>query len=505
MRRVALLLAVVVGLGTVLPVAPGAAAPTERARYLDPTFAQVTVSEDLVYGSGPDFGGKGTQTLNLDLYQPTGDTAVRRPLLVFAHGGGFFFGDKAHVAANATAYAKRGFVVASIEYRMDEAAGALRYPLDSTGIGRILAAKGDMQAAVRWMRAHAVQYRIDPGKVAVGGISAGAVTASMVAVMSDDPGSSGTPGLSSRVCTAVVISGGGGTNLVDSADAGAIFFHGTADPIVPIIVAQGTEAAMRGKGLPTRFVTYAGAGHDVFSTRWADIEEQSSAWMKARVVDRTSSCAGPVDAAADSFVTAAHHDLLGRAPTATQLAEGVNLLDSGATRSAYLTRLTTSDEWLGAIVTDLYQSTLGRAPDASGLAYWVGTLRSGRYSVAQVAASFYASPEYHGGLGGGTDATWVADLYEEILGRPGTAGDVAYWTSQIAPRGRWWVARQLYDSLESRRARVTDLYEHLLGRAPDAAGLAFWADRVATTGDLALARDLAASAEYRTRAIARFP
>jgi hypothetical protein len=181
----------------------------------------------------------------------------------------------------------------------------------------------------------------------------------------------------------------------------------------------------------------------------------------------------------------------------------VNLLDSGASRGMVLTALTRSDEWLQAIVTDLYEDTLGRAPDADGLAYWVGTLRSGRFTVAQVAASFYAAAEYR--AASGSVEAWVVDLYDAILGRPATADDRRYWVEQAAVRGRAWVAVRLYGSLESRRDRVTALYETLLGRPPEPEGLAYWAQRVATAGDLSLARHLAASAEYRTRALTRFP
>jgi hypothetical protein len=157
--------------------------------------------------------------------------------------------------------------------------------------------------------------------------------------------------------------------------------------------------------------------------------------------------------------------------------------------------LVESDEWLSRIVTDLYLDTLGRAPDAAGLAFWLGRLRAG-VSVASVAARFYSSDEYFDGSGGGTVETWVSDLYEELLGRAVDAGGLAYWTSQVPSRGRGWVAYQLFQSLESRRARVTDLYVRLLDREPDVAGRDYWADRVLTAGDLALAVSLASSEEY---------
>ena len=157
------------------------------------------------------------------------------------------------------------------------------------------------------------------------------------------------------------------------------------------------------------------------------------------------------------------------------------------------------------MVDDLYQDTLGRPGDPSGTAYWIGQLRSGRRTVAQVAAAFYASNEYYAGIGGGTDPSWVTDLYAKLLRRPADPGGLAYWTRQTATAGRDSVARRFFQSPESARARVTGLYQDLLGRAPDPSGLAYWSAKVVTAGDLALAVNLAASNEYRTRAAARFP
>lgn len=498
-----LVLAVVAALGPPGVAGPAPAAGAEPARYVDRVFDGVTVTRNLVFGSGPDFGGRGIQQLDLDLYEPAGDTLARRPLIVLAFGGGFSFGEKEQLAPLAIEYAKRGFVAASITYRLDEDGGMLRYPVDANGLARILAAKHDLQAAVRWLRSEAVTYRIDPGKVAVGGISAGAVTALVAGLTPEDPGSSGTPGLSSRVCTVVSIAGTAGDGLANPGDAGAIFLHGTADPLIPYSLAQMTERNMRQAGLPTRLVSYPGQGHEIYETRVPDIQQRSSEWLYEQVVQRTDSCAGPVDPHADAFATAAHHDFLGRGPTDDELARMVNLLDSGATRGSVLTGLTSSNEWLGAIVTGFYRDTLGRAPDAAGLAFWVGALRSRRFTVAQVAAQFYASPEYR--RSSGSVEAWVADLYRAVLGRTATPDDVRYWAGRAAVKGPSWVAVQVYGSLESRRDRVAALYRSLLGRAPEADGWAYWAARVAGLGDLSLARNLAASAEYRTRAIARFP
>jgi hypothetical protein len=138
------------------------------------------------------------------------------------------------------------------------------------------------------------------------------------------------------------------------------------------------------------------------------------------------------------------------------------------------------------------------------VAFWVGRLRGG-WSVARVAASFYASPEYYEGIGGGTDATWIEDLYEKVLLRTAGPADVTYWVSEVEAKGRGNVALRIYQSPESAGTRVEGLYADLLGRAPSAGDVTYWSGVVVKKGDLALAVNLANSAEYGNRAVTRFP
>ncbi len=494
---------VVVALGAALGVAVPAAAPPPAAaaaqRYLDPVFAQASVVLDVPYGAARDEHGQ-MQELNLDLFRPVGDTATRRPAIVLAYGGGFAAGQKSDMGGWGRRFALRGFVAVTIEYRMDEGAGEVFYPPTAYDVVRMNHAREDMQAAVRWLRAHSVAYGVDPGKIAVGGLSAGGITAVLTATMPDVPGSSGTPGVSSRVCTALSWAGAGDPQLVDSGDAGALFVHGDRDTRVPYSIAVATEAAMRSAGLRSQLVTLPGLGHSVGDI--GVLEERSARWLFDVMVERSSSCAGPTDPTAAAFVKATYADFLGRAPSTDELQQDVDLLDSGATRRSLLLRLTTSEEWVSSIVRGFYADTLGRQPDAAGLAYWTDQIRSGRRSVARVAASFYAAPEYHRD---GDPSDWIRSLYGALLGRGAGADEIDYWLGVVAARDRTTVAAHVYGSLESRRTRVAALYRHLLARTPDAEGLAYWAARIASQGDLVLARDLAASPEYRNRSVARFP
>jgi hypothetical protein len=207
--------------------------------------------------------------------------------------------------------------------------------------------------------------------------------------------------------------------------------------------------------------------------------------------------------ATESFVTAAHVDFLGEEPTRTELAADTAALNQGS-KATYLKTLSTSDAWLAGVVNKLYQDTLGRDGSPADVAYWSDQLRAG-WSVARVAASFYASPEYFNGIGGGTNASWIEDLYEKVLLRPAFAGDVTYWVSEVQAKGRGNVALRIYQSPESAGTRVEGLYADLLGRAPSAGDVTYWGGVVVKKGDLALAVNLANSAEYANRAVSRFP
>ncbi len=86
-------------------------------RYRDAVFTAVDRTNDIQYGSAPDRAGN-PEALKLDLYQPSGDTIAKRPVLIWIHGGGFIQGDKASGSTIATYFAKLGYVTASINYRL---------------------------------------------------------------------------------------------------------------------------------------------------------------------------------------------------------------------------------------------------------------------------------------------------------------------------------------------------------------------------------------------------
>src|SRR5262249_9050606 len=125
---------------------------------------------DLVYASQPGF-----RPLRLDLYRPRkGGDAAGRPLVVFVHGGGWQAGHTRHSGAFGNwpgvlaMLASKGYVVASVEYRLS---GEARFP----------AAIQDVKTSIRWLRSKSAQFGIDPARVIVWGGSAGGHLAALAA------------------------------------------------------------------------------------------------------------------------------------------------------------------------------------------------------------------------------------------------------------------------------------------------------------------------------------
>ncbi|MER8069290.1 prolyl oligopeptidase family serine peptidase [Streptomyces sp. NPDC094034] len=124
----------------------------------------VKAHRDIVYAT-PSAAGKKTE-LKLDIQVPATDG--RKPLVVYVPGGGFVRADKSGALDQRTYVAEQGYAVASIEYR--------------TTSDRATYEEGvaDVKSAIRYLRAHADEYGIDAGKVAVWGESAGGYLAAMV-------------------------------------------------------------------------------------------------------------------------------------------------------------------------------------------------------------------------------------------------------------------------------------------------------------------------------------
>lgn len=235
--------------------------PGEGAvRYRDLVFASATTTSDVVYGTATGADGQ-PATLRLDLRQPTGDTVAKRPVIVFVHGGSFAFGTKTspEIVDQATTFARKGYVTASISYRLSSP-GCTSVGADC--INAIRRARSDAQAAVRFLRSKAAAYRLDTSRIAIGGTSAGAITALEVAYGSDDLGdNTSNRGYASTVKAAVSLSGAKILTNPDPGEPSVLLFHGTTDTLVPYTSAANTVTAAEAAGLHAELTTWEGEGH----------------------------------------------------------------------------------------------------------------------------------------------------------------------------------------------------------------------------------------------------
>jgi hypothetical protein len=150
--------------------------PCNGGRYATDMFSTVTLTSNVTYGSNLNFSGT-TKTLKLDFYEPQGDVETARPLILWVHGGSFLGGSKTDqdMVDLSNAFAKKGFVCASIDYRTGF------FPIDSANsIKAVLRAVHDLKAAVRFFYKDAQgtnTYKVDTTNIFIGGSSAGAITA----------------------------------------------------------------------------------------------------------------------------------------------------------------------------------------------------------------------------------------------------------------------------------------------------------------------------------------
>jgi acetyl esterase/lipase len=243
--------------------------PAQAAsRYLDPMF-EVTKTSGLTYGSAFNSRTNSVQELILDLYEPTDDDSDARPAIVWVHGGSFYNGSRtsSSMVLMASEFAKRGYVTVSIDYRKLQTSGSLQSNGDlyfDSWLDRsaaIDAAQHDAQAAVRWLRANAAAYRIDAERIALGGASAGAITALQVAYNPEDPGDSGNASFPSNVAAAVSISGFAAPKDMEPLQSPALMFHGTHDTVVPFPLHEYTCDLATALLSGCEQVVYPGAGH----------------------------------------------------------------------------------------------------------------------------------------------------------------------------------------------------------------------------------------------------
>ncbi len=235
--------------------------------YRDSAYS-VSVKEDVEYGhaqgywvSFPDMDatyleiylskrgeleqGEKDLKLTFDAYLPNDSGDISRPLLVLIHGGAFFNGDKKAMGYTEWAryFASRGYVVASVNYR-------LGFKLGISGTTSVkkagLRAVQDVDAAIRYIIHNKDTFAVDSNRVFVAGTSAGGITALNVAFLRDEniPSEAKELGCIKSINPEMIETYNiravgnmwGAVNdmtILDNAQSSVISFHSTEDPIVP--------------------------------------------------------------------------------------------------------------------------------------------------------------------------------------------------------------------------------------------------------------------------------
>lgn len=218
------------------------------------------------------------ETLNLFIAHPKNsvDTFSLRPMIVLIHGGSFHHGSRNDLVPEATYFARKGYVAASIDYRKGWNTGGSNNPADCLGdntshIQALYRAVQDAKAAIRFIAANSSLFKADTSTIFIGGTSSGAFTSLSTCYMSENDFETVSPGISSLlggldtasnyIRLAATIKG-----IMAYKDAifdssfispveliSTIFLHGTADPYYPYLTGTAytcpTYFTLQGAGL----------------------------------------------------------------------------------------------------------------------------------------------------------------------------------------------------------------------------------------------------------------
>lgn len=297
-------------------VPPGVREQFRKMSQRQPGRQRGPVPDSVVVQHDVEYGRAGDKPLLLDLVRPKQPTKEALPVVVFIHGGAWRGGNKAGGIGNVARLVATGnYVGASVEYRLS---GEAIWP----------AQIHDCKAAIRWLRANAKKYGIDPDKIAVWGGSAGGHLVSMLGTSGDVKeleGAGGSPGVSSRVSCVVDFCGPsnflapkkfeggrepgavthllGGTveekkemarqaspiTYVSKDDPPFLIVHGTDDATVPFEQAQMLYDALKKVDVAVSFIKIEGGGHGIGGP---EVTERVTAFLEKHLRGRDVEVSG---------------------------------------------------------------------------------------------------------------------------------------------------------------------------------------------------------------------
>lgn len=242
--------------------------------------------------------------LKMDLYRSDSASILPQPCLIFVFGGGFKEGerDAALYLPYFHYFAEKGFTVAAIDYRLgmkgEKAPGMLNYkPL----LNAIHLAVEDLFTATAYLLEHADELQIDPSLFIISGSSAGAITVLQADYMkqNNQPLAKDLPD-SFRYAGVISFAGGifskEGLPTYKKAPAPTLFFHGTADRLVPYNKTGLFHLGMYGSGQlvkrfrqdrnPFTFYSIDDVGHDVAEYPMQEYLPEIEQFINDLILDR---------------------------------------------------------------------------------------------------------------------------------------------------------------------------------------------------------------------------
>ena len=252
-------------------------APVDPTLFLNTTrFSAVTVTSGVKFATVTNYKGV-VQDLNCDIYQPTGDVSTDRPCIIWMHGGGFRTGSvrtQGYIVTYSTAFAKRGYVCISIDYRLRAAADM---PTQADEFPALQDGSRDANTALDWVRANAATYKINPNYLFFAGGSAGGRIAGTAAEF-DGPDATATtspetayktkPWDKSGLIATGILWGGQEVEMrgwcypyLAVNPIPAVLVHGDADTTIPVQNSIDLAAAMTAAGVTNELHIIPGAAH----------------------------------------------------------------------------------------------------------------------------------------------------------------------------------------------------------------------------------------------------
>lgn len=231
---------------------------------------RIVIFDDIAYRSGE------SKAWRLDLAMPENFGEELRPALVIVHGGGWNAGDKRDRSYRSMLldYALKGYVTISVNYRLTREAP-------------IPACIEDCKCAVRWLKAHAKEYRVDTSRIVAWGHSAGAHLVLMLGLVGPEAGLEGDGGWNEFSSSVTAVAGGSPPTALPARYANAEKYSPVSyisDKALPILLIQGTadrlvnpettddfvEKLKAAGAKDVRYEKIEGAEHDVAYNNYLD-------------------------------------------------------------------------------------------------------------------------------------------------------------------------------------------------------------------------------------------